>query len=434
MPEELTYKKIFYFWMPLAATWLMMSVEGPFLTAIIARLAEPKFNLAAYGVAFSFALIIEAPVIMMLSASTALVKNYQSFTKLKNFVYALNLLLTIVILIAVIPPVFNFLAIDLVGLPPNVAHLTHIGLFILMPWPGAIGYRRFYQGILIKYNKTKRVAYGTVIRLIAMSITALILYLFTKVHGVIVGTAALSAGVIAEAVSTKFMTSSILKKIHVEDKAIETDLTYKEILNFYYPLALTALISLGVHPIVTFFIGKSYMAIESLAVLPVLNSLVFIFRSLGLSYQEVGIALMGEKMENYKSLRNFAIGGGAFVFAGMLLIANTPAADFWFRSVSGLTDELADFASLPLKIYAFIPVLTFYISFQRAILVYARRTQPITFATTIEVGVIILILFIVTKNWQIAGVIAATIGFVFGRTAANLYLISPFRQAVSSSK
>lgn len=434
MPEELTYKKIFYFWMPLAATWLMMSVEGPFLTAIIARLAEPKFNLAAYGVAFSFALIIEAPVIMMLSASTALVKNYQSFSKLKNFVYSLNLLLTIVILIAVIPPIFNFLAIDLIGLPSNVAHLTHIGLFILMPWPGAIGYRRFYQGILIKYNKTKRVAYGTVIRLIAMSITALILYLFTKVHGVIVGTAALSAGVIAEAVSTKFMTSSILKKIPVEEKSIETDLTYKEIINFYYPLALTALISLGVHPIVTFFIGKSYMAIESLAVLPVLNSLVFIFRSLGLSYQEVGIALMGEKMENYKSLRNFAIGGGAFVLVGMLLIANTPAADFWFRTVSGLTDELADFASLPLRIYAFIPVLTFYISFQRAILVYARKTQPITFATTIEVGIIILILFIVTKNWQIAGVIAATIGFVFGRAAANIYLILPFRKTIALRK
>ncbi|MBZ0178162.1 MAG: hypothetical protein K8F36_02640 [Melioribacteraceae bacterium] len=434
MPEELTYKKIFYFWMPLAATWLMMSVEGPFLTAIIARLAEPKFNLAAYGVAFSFALIIEAPVIMMLSASTALVKNYHSFTKLKNFVYSLNLLLTVLILIAVIPPVFNFLAIDLIGLPPNVAHLTHIGLFILMPWPGAIGYRRSYQGILIKYNKTKRVAYGTVIRLIAMSITALILYFFTEVHGVIVGTASLSAGVIAEAVSTKFMTASILKKIPVEGQSVETDLTYKEIFNFYYPLALTALISLGVHPIVTFFIGKSYMAIESLAVLPVLNSLVFIFRSLGLSYQEVGIALMGEKMENYKSLRNFAIGGGAFVFVGMMLIANTPAADFWFRSVSGLTNELAEFASLPLRIYAFIPVLTFYISFQRAILVYARKTQPITFATTIEVGVIILILFVVTKNWQIAGVIAATIGFVFGRTAANLYLISPFRKAVTLGK
>jgi hypothetical protein len=55
--EKVTYKKIFVFWMPLAATWLMMSVEGPFLAAVIARLAEPKYNLAAYGVAFSFSQI-----------------------------------------------------------------------------------------------------------------------------------------------------------------------------------------------------------------------------------------------------------------------------------------------------------------------------------------------------------------------------------------
>ena len=51
----------------MAATWLMMSVEGPFLAAVIARLPLPKFNLAAYGVAFSFALIVEAPIIMLMS-------------------------------------------------------------------------------------------------------------------------------------------------------------------------------------------------------------------------------------------------------------------------------------------------------------------------------------------------------------------------------
>ena len=53
-----TLRGIFVFWLPLFATWLMISVEGPFLAAIIARLAEPKYNLAAYGVAFSFALIV----------------------------------------------------------------------------------------------------------------------------------------------------------------------------------------------------------------------------------------------------------------------------------------------------------------------------------------------------------------------------------------
>ena len=81
---DLTYKKIFYFWLPLAATWIMMSIEGPFLAALIARSLEPKFNLAAYGVAYSLALIIEAPVIMIMSASLALVKDSQSFYKLRN--------------------------------------------------------------------------------------------------------------------------------------------------------------------------------------------------------------------------------------------------------------------------------------------------------------------------------------------------------------
>jgi hypothetical protein len=37
------------------------------------------------------------------------------------------------------------------------------------------------------------------------------------------------------------------------------------------------------------------MALESPAVLPVVNALVFTFRSPGLSFQEVGVALLGEK-------------------------------------------------------------------------------------------------------------------------------------------
>ena len=86
LKHELTQKTILAFWIPLAATWLMMSLEGPYLSALIARLAEPKFNLAAYGIAFSLALIIEAPVIMMMSASTAV-----SYTHLRAHETVLDL-------------------------------------------------------------------------------------------------------------------------------------------------------------------------------------------------------------------------------------------------------------------------------------------------------------------------------------------------------
>ena len=106
--EKLTTSKIFKFWLPLAATWLMMSMEGPFIAAIIARLPDPKFNLAAFGVAFSFALVIEAPVIMIMSASTALVKDSFSFKKLRNFTYLINGVITGLMIIFLIPSIFHY--------------------------------------------------------------------------------------------------------------------------------------------------------------------------------------------------------------------------------------------------------------------------------------------------------------------------------------
>ncbi|MCB0742284.1 MAG: hypothetical protein KDC67_00150 [Ignavibacteriae bacterium] len=434
MLEILSNKKIFKFWLPLAATWLMMSLEGPFLAAIIARLVDPKYNLAAYGVAFSFALIIEAPVIMMMSASTALVKDYSSFKKLRNFNFIISGLITAIMLVILIPSVFDYIAIDLINLNAEVEKLTYKAFFVLLPWPGAIGYRRFYQGIMIRNNLTKRVAYGTIVRLLTMSLSAIILYNFTILDGAVIGASSLSAGVIAEAIASRFMSNGILAKIKNENLSSESNLSYNEIINFYYPLALTSLIGLGVHPMVTFFIGQSRMSLESLAVLPVINSLVFIFRSLGLSYQEVGIALIGDKGEHYTQLASFAKKLGLTLAAVLLIIALTPISKIWFSNISGLSDLLTDFVKIPVIIIAIMPALTVLISFQRSLLVTFKNTTPITFATIIEVSVIILTLFVSIKIFDLTGVTSAMIAFILGRICAVVYLSFPFNKITNHFK
>ena len=51
-------------WWPLAASWLLMGMEVPALSAVIARLPDPEINLAAYGgVVFPLALLVESPII-----------------------------------------------------------------------------------------------------------------------------------------------------------------------------------------------------------------------------------------------------------------------------------------------------------------------------------------------------------------------------------
>jgi progressive ankylosis protein len=425
----LTYKRIFTFWTPLAATWLMMSVEGPFLAAIIARLAEAKYNLAAYGVAFSLALIIEAPIIMIMSASTALVKDRDSFLRLRNFTYTLNISITLLMVVLLLPGIFYFLMIRIIGLPQDVAKLTHRACILLLPWPGAIGYRRFYQGILIRSNQTRRVAYGTMIRVTSMTTTALILYFFFNIDGALVGTGALGVAVTLEAIFSRWMArhpvGQLLKMTESGDKSAPP-ITYKRITQFYYPLALTSILGLGVQPMITFFMGQSRMAIESLAVFPVVNSLVFIFRSMGLSYQEVGIALMGQNNENFRQLRNFAAMLGTGAVLVLSVIAFTPLSTIWYHEISGLSELLTSFSILPTQILVIMPALTVLLAFQRSVLVNNDHTAPITIATAIEVSFIIMVLFLGIRVFDLVGIVAAALAIISGRVLANSYLFIPY--------
>lgn len=424
--STLTYRQIFLFWLPLAGTWLMMAVEGPYLAAIIARLDRPTENLAAFGVAFAFAIIIEAPVIMLMAAATALVRNRHSYLALRRFAYGLGAILTGAQLVVVLPPVFAWIA-DMVGLPPEVARLTHQGLAIMLPWPVAIGYRRFRQGLLISHNLTRRVAYGTVLRLVTMSIVALVASRIPSLQGVHVGAAALAVGVVVEAVASRWMTREIVSKLldGQLERASTTPLTLGAIASFYLPLALTSVLAMAVQPMVTFFMGQSRFALQSLAVLPVVHGLTFIFRALGLSYQEVGIALLGDRRQHYRQIRNFACGLAVAAAAGLGLIAYTPLASIWFLDISGLTPELSAFAFRPVQILALFPAGSVWMAFQRAVLVHARETTSITWASVAEVATVVTVLAVTIHSLSWVGAVAAATAILLGRIVGNLWLIKP---------
>lgn len=465
--SRLGARTILLFWSPLAAQWLMMALEGPFLAAVIARLADPAFNLAAHGVAFAFAILVESPVIMLMSASTALVEDRDSYRRLRNFTRALNAGATGLLLLVLVPPVYDFLLETLLGLPAEVARLVRGALWLLLPWPAAIGYRRFLHGLLIRSGRTRLVAYGTILRLVGMAATAMALYLATDLPGAWVGAAALSAGVCTEALAARGMARGVVRRLEAggdlpgvgerrtaptgsvaagsaaagsadvpEGAAVREGghrsantgnrpyraLDYREIVRFYYPLALTSFIGLTVQPLLTFFMGRAPAPIESLAVFPVVHALSFLFRALGLSFQEAAIALLGPRHEHARELGRFGAGLGLAAAGGLALVAFTPLADVWFVVVSGLTPDLAAAAVTPTRILAVLPALTVLLAYQRAVLVLARRTRPITVATVLEVIGIGLLFPLFGFGIGLAGVTAAVLAFVGGRLAGNAFL------------
>jgi hypothetical protein len=418
-------RTVLAFWAPLAATWLMMAVEGPYVAAIIARLADSTRNLAAYGVAFSFAFMAEAPIIMMMTAANTLVADRQSLLALRRFAFRLNVSLTVGMAIGLLPPVFRFVTDRLIGLPPDLAHLTHVATSFLLLWPAAIGYRRFYQGILVRHHLPRRVAYGTLVRLLTMSVVAAALALLTNLPGAYIGSLALCGGVIAEAAASRWMAREVVARVLAGSELARVPLTMQDIGRFYIPLALTSLLAIVVNPLVTFLLGRSRAPIESLAVLPVVTGFVFIFRSGAIAYQEVAVALAGGDPQRERTIARVALELAAVSALALGGVLFTPLGPAWFTWVSGLSPDLAAVAIWPARVLAVVPALDYMLGLQRALLVLARRTRVITAATFVEVAAIVVVLVVGIGVLDLVGATAAAAAILVGRLCGNLLLVSP---------
>lgn len=407
----------------------MMSLEGPLLAAVIARMSNPEINLAAYGVAGSLAMIVESPVIMLMSAVIALVRNRATFDATFRFAAYINGGVTAAIVILSIPQVFSVVGTDLLQLPRDVAEATAQAMPWMILWPAAIGIRRFYQGAMIRQGRTRLVTQGTVVRLVTMAASAAVLYSLNILPGAVVGAIGLTVGVVFECIATVLMARTSVREIRSDTS--EHSLSQTEIRSFYAPLALTSLLNLSIAPLLTFFMGKAALPVMSLAVWPVVSSVVFFFRTPGMAWQEAAIALMGPGARHIKALVRFTGTVGLGASAVLLLMAVTPASYVVMGpSVLGLTPELADYAAFCLLLLTAFPLLTMLISLQRAVLVVAKKSRSVGIATIAEIVAVILLMYTLTQGFGMVGLYAAGLSSLLGRLVGAVIIETIRRKAL----
>ena len=136
------------------------------------------------------------------------------------------------------------------------------------------------------------------------------------------------------------------------------------------------MIALGVRPLVSFFVAHCNRPLDSLAVLPVVNSTSFLFVCFGVSFQEVALAIMGDRFEQIRPVRQFAITLTIFLTTANIIVAFSPLAAGWFITVANLPPDLMQFALMPFRIVIFLPALAVAQSVQRAVLVNGPPERP----------------------------------------------------------
>jgi hypothetical protein len=307
-----------------------------------------------------------------------------------------------------------------------------LAIMVLVPWPAAIGYRRLYQGLLIRNGRTKVVAYGTIVRLAVVVLSALLYSQILHVEGVIIGALALTTGVLFEAVAVRIMCQPIIREYRQRPHQDALPLTNAEISTFWLPLAATSIIAFLVTPTLSFFMVHSPDPIASLAVLPVVDSFVFLFRSFGFSYQEVGVALIGEKLQNYAVVRKVAIWTVIWTSAVLSLLATTPLIDDVFILLYGLDQRLADFAVWPTIFIIPLPAIAVAYSLYRSVLITGRQNIKVTISTALEVAGITLVMIMLVSFTDMNGALAGAIAMSAGRIASTLYLKLNARRVLSA--
>jgi hypothetical protein len=418
----LTQRRVLFFWLPLAASWLLMGSEMPIVNAALARLPESQRMLAAFGIVGSLSLTIESPVIMLLATSTALAQSRQSYEMLRRFTQHLMGLTTLLHVLVAWTPLFDVIVRGWMHVPETIVEPVRLGMRLMVFWSAAIAWRRFKQGVMIRFGETRYVGQGTAVRLLGSAGVAIGLALTGRVPGIAVGALGLAVGVVVEATYAHLAARRTVARQFGPAAPPATDrrLSYGELVRFHTPLAASTLLYLMTQPIISAALSRLPNPELALAAWPVASGLLFITRAPILALPEVIIALI-DTPGSRAALRQFTLRLGLVCLAVLAALAFTPLGRVYFGTLIGVNDTLAGLAGAGLRVAVLLPLVMAWQSWFRGALTAQRATPAITLAMVANVAMMATVLAAGVRL-QAPGIVLAAAALLASTSAETLTL------------
>ncbi len=408
-------------WSPLALSWLFMTAELVIVVAVIARLDDPEVQLAAWGVVFAIATVIQSPATALLPASTALARDWPSFRRLRSFALAVLLTLTTLHALLVLTPLYDLLLLGAMGIPQEVVAAARWALVAMVPWSFGTGYRRFLQGAIIRAGFSAVVIWGTVVRL-GVSVTLLVAGAALELlPGAQLAGSAIIVGVLAEMLFVRWRAGVLLPR-HLEPGGeASATLSPRRFAAFYSPLVVMTLLSMLVQTLVTAVLGRMPRPLESLAVWPAVFGFLVLWQSPALAYTEVVISLL-QRPGAVATLRRFTWWLAGLVSLGLAAAVATPLAGFWYRGVMGLPATLVELAIFATALALALPGLRVLHSWFQGVIVAGERTRGIFESVVVFLAVVALVLALGVAWGGAPGVYVGTVATLLGMAAQTAWL------------
>ncbi len=416
--------QILALWIPLAASMVMMVLEPSIINIGLGRTRLPELALAAYGIAAGLALLVEAPIMMLIDASVAWVTDRQVFALLRRFTLILGLLVTAVGLLVSVTPLYPLIVVDWMNIPADVAAEARPTLAILSFWPLPIAWRRTHQGVLIRAGQTTIITIATGIRLAALAVAMYGGLALWPQGGAVVAGLAMEVSVVVEALVITWATGQVLRSGRLPDTTPEGEYpprTMGALWRAYSPLSTSSILRQTARPLLNAGIAAALLPRASLAAWPVAWGLATLVAGPAWSLQQLTTAL-AKNEASYRRVRDFGLALSASLSAILAVIAFTPLYSMIMGGIYNLSPELQELARPAIQMLAFLPLVMGLQSVLRGLLIRAGWTAPVRTAMWINVSVLAITLLVGALSGAVDGVTLAALATLAGGFAELIWL------------
>jgi hypothetical protein len=385
------YGEIFRFYFPLALSWIFMALELPISTSVATRSFAPEIQSAALLMLGGLALWIESPVIDLLATSTTLTKGRRDYVVISRFAWYLMIWCTALHAAVSLTPLYDVVTGTLLGVEPEIAEAARIPMAIMIPWSAFIGWRRYLQGILIRFGRTRIISVGTAIRVGTMAGFSFGLLAAGRLSGVEIAAIALVASVASESLFIHWASRQTVRERLLADAEHgdgRPPLTMRRLFAFHMPLTATTMTFMLGLPMVSAALARSHDGVLAMAAWQVATSLIFMHRTVVFALPEPVIALSNGTETNARLARFCAMVGLAA--SGLMFAFAAAGFDRWFFvAVLKAPPDVARAASAAYLACSALPLIGAMQSYLRGML----TSRHLTVARLAAVIVSTLVLF-----------------------------------------
>ncbi len=398
---------------------MAMAFGEPVRNFAIASLPNGGLNLAAFGIAKSLANFFEAPIIMVLHASNALAQDADSSKKFLRFTLIFSLLLSGIFLSLSLPAIFEFIGEQVFSLSFEVSDTTRKIVYLIFLFPFIIGWRRYFQGLLIQQKKNNVVARASLVRLFFVIVIPL-LGMQLSWSGLTCAIGSLMGGLLAESIYVTFYCIKFHSFDEVQTHHAESlPKTYSEIYRYYFPLAYSMVVIWGTRALLVFLLSFAIDAKTSLILWPIIWGIVLIVSNGTRMVQQVYISSKDDFSKEAINKFCFSV-AMAFTLILVLLII-TP----WGNSILAISmGQLVEYQNVILNCLGYFllfPALTTLQNILQGELIIQQKTKAVGHAA-IPSHLLLVILAYTLIKMDFSGMTALAIALNIGLVCEIFFL------------